>query len=176
MELVKQVDINALTYVLMPVEHHREKGDGRTGKYPLIVSRSLRRPCEVRDLISSSYHRLRWMGMCPLSLTPSLPPDASELAAIIEAERLRRVREFATSLLREGLRERRRNRPGSPPSSPMRRFERSSEARIRVLRPLRFRVERSLRPVVCTLGSAPIDSRSALLTDLWPRVFPLATS
>ena len=149
MELVKQVDIN-VDYVLMLVEHHRgEKGDGEDREIPVDIVRALASSPTLRgkrDLIEEFYRRVSLDGDVPTEFEAFIAARReSELAAIIEAERLREgAREFAYESLREGY----VSDEGTGLSSilpPMRRFGAGAgreAVRIRVLEALRSWVER----------------------------------
>ena len=149
MELVKQVDIN-VDYVLMLVEHHRgEKGDGEYREIPVDIVRALASSPTLRgkrDLIEEFYRRVSLDGDVPTEFEAFIAARReSELAAIIEAERLREgAREFAYESLREGY----VSDEGTGLSSilpPMRRFGAGAgreAVRIRVLEALRSWVER----------------------------------
>ena len=149
MELVKQVDIN-VDYVLMLVEHHRgEKGDGEDREIPVDIVRALASSPTLRgkrDLIEEFYRRVSLDGDVPTEFEAFIAARReSELAAIIEAERLREgAREFAYESLREGY----VNDEGTGLSSilpPMRRFGAGAgreAVRVRVLEALRAWVER----------------------------------
>lgn len=149
MELVKQVDIN-VDYVLMLVEHHRgEKGDGEDREIPVDIVRALASSPTLRgkrDLIEEFYRRVSLDGDAPTEFEAFIAARReSELAAIIEAERLREgAREFAYESLREGY----VNDEGTGLSSilpPMRRFGAGAgreAVRVRVLEALRAWVER----------------------------------
>ena len=149
MELVKQVDIN-VDYVLMLVEHHRgEKGDGEDREIPVDIVRALASSPTLRgkrDLIEEFYRRVSLDGDVPTEFEAFIAARReSELAAIIEAERLREgAREFAYESIREGY----VNDEGTGLSSilpPMRRFGAGAgreAVRVRVLEALRAWVER----------------------------------
>ena len=149
MELVKQVDIN-VDYVLMLVEHHRgEKGDGEDREIPVDIVRALASSPTLRgkrDLIEEFYRRVSLDGDVPTEFEAFIAARReSELAAIIEAERLREgAREFAYESLCEGY----VSDEGTGLSSilpPMRRFGAGAgreAVRIRVLEALRSWVER----------------------------------
>ena len=149
MELVKQVDIN-VDYVLMLVEHYRgEKGDGEDREIPVDIVRALASSPTLRgkrDLIEEFYRRVSLDGDVPTEFEAFIAARReSELAAIIEAERLREgAREFAYESLHEGY----VSDEGTGLSSilpPMRRFGAGAgreAVRIRVLEALRSWVER----------------------------------
>ena len=149
MELVKQVDIN-VDYVLMLVEHHRgEKGDGEDREIPVDIVRALASSPTLRgkrDLIEEFYRRVSLDGDVPTEFEAFIAARReSELAAIIEAERLREgAREFAYESLCEGY----VSDEGTGLSSilpPMRRFGAGAgreAVRVRVLEALRAWVER----------------------------------
>ena len=149
MELVKQVDIN-VDYVLMLVEHHRgEKGDGEDREIPVDIVRALASSPTLRgkrDLIEEFYRRVSLDGDVPTEFEAFIAARReSELAAIIEAERLREgAREFAYESLHEGY----VSDEGTGLSSilpPMRRFGAGAgreAVRVRVLEALRAWVER----------------------------------
>jgi len=149
MELVKQVDIN-VDYVLMLVEHHRgEKGDGEDREIPVDIVRALASSPTLRgkrDLIEEFYRRVSLDGDVPTEFEAFIAARReSELAAIIEAERLREgAREFAYESLHEGY----VSDEGTGLSSilpPMRRFGAGAgreAVRIRVLEALRAWVDR----------------------------------